>query len=374
MPDLKKIREEAAKLAPNDPPEVGWMRWLDARLASESEPPITPWWRATLDDFWRSGLPFFASTKGQRSTASTTITRALVIETLLRERTVVLDQIAVCVIMSANTAEANQRCEPLEAVLKGIGLVNVDKRDKVDLGYYFASLSPQTGRSTFEASDADGNRVRWSVSPATREAASGSTGAGALVDELDLWQDKDGGKNPAPDVLTLLHGRIHGQAGAHIYHVSTPMGPQAPLSTLITESETGGAEGLYVARLGELGARRDGEARAAFVRHLQERARTGRDRPQRAAAERWASDPRLLRDPDPRSTCVPTWAARAGEPAQEILECWRLAGVRLRKGEDGGDPLDVLLSRYGAQPSGDAGRRVFGAGLIAAAQARESVW
>lgn len=373
--DLKKLREEAVKLAPNDPPECGWSRWLDARLASEREPPITPWWRGTLEDFWRSGCPFFASTKGQRSTASTTITRTLVMETLLRPREVVLGQLAVCVIMSAGTAEANQRCDPLEAVLvKGPGLVRVDKVDKVEAGTFFASLSPQTGRSFFQAVDADGHQVRWSVSPATREAASGSTGAGALVDELDLWQAADGGKNPAPDVLTLLHGRIHGQHGAHVYHVSTPARAHAPLSLLINESAGGGADGLYVARLGELGARRDGEAREAFREYLRERARTAPDRLGREAAARWEADPRLARDPDPRSTSIPTWAARAELPIDALLECWKLAGVRLKKGEEGGDPLDVLFARYGAQPGGDDGRRIFGPALIAAARERVPSW
>src|SRR5574342_503429 len=192
--DLKEIRTAAAKmpgLRSSDPPEVAWLRWLDARLASEREPPVTPWWRETLEDFWRSGKPFFASTKGQRSTASTTITRALVIETLLRPRTMVLDQIAVCVIMSANTAEANQRCEPLAAVLKGIGLRQItgaDRKVKLEGGVFMSTTNPISGRSFFETMDADGNNVRWLVAPATREAASGSTGAGALVDELDLWK------------------------------------------------------------------------------------------------------------------------------------------------------------------------------------------
>jgi hypothetical protein len=374
MPDWKAIREAAAGLGGDEPEEWGWLLWLDARLASENEPPITPLWRATLLDFWRSGRPYFVSAKGQRSTASTTITRCLAIETLLRKRDVVLDQLAVCVIMSAGTAEANQRCEPLGAVLRGVGLTKVDERSRLTESNYVASLSPQTGRSIFEALDADGHRVRWAIAPATREAASGSTGAGALVDELDLWREKDSGRNPADEVLTLLHGRIHGQGRAHIYHVSTPMGPRAPLSTMIGEAEKSGAEGLYVARLGELGARRDGEARAAFRHHLQRRATEAPDAAARAAAARWEADPRLSADPDPRSAAIPTWAARGGDPVQEILECWKLVGVQLKRGEEGGDPLDVLMSRYGAQPNADGSHRLFSPAIIAQARALAPAW
>lgn len=374
MADWKAIREAATRLAGNEPPEYGYLLWLDSRLASEGEPPVTPWWRETLLDFWRSARPYFVSAKGQRSTASTTITRSLVIETLLRPREVVLDQLAVCVIMSAGTAEANQRCEPLAAVLKGVGLTKVDERAKLTETGYVASVSPQTGRSVFEALDADGHRVRWSVAPATREAASGSTGAGALVDELDLWREKDSGKNPAPDVLTLLHGRIHGQGRAHIYHVSTPMGPSGPLSTMVREAEKSGAEGLYVARLGELGARRDGEARAALRRHFQKRAREATDAPARAAATRWEADARLAADPDPRSPTIPTWAARAGDPEAEIAECWRLVSVQLRSGDEGGDPIDVLFARYGAQPSGDGAHRLFSPAILAQGRATAPTW
>lgn len=383
MPDWKRFREEAARLAAVDPQgrpcdgpeEWGWLQVLDNRLvaADEPEPPVTPWWRETLFNFWSSKRTFFANAKGQRSTASTTITRCLVLETAMRERDVVMGQLAMSPIISANTAEANQRIGPLEVVLsKGLDLKKVPERAKVDVGSYFGSGNELQGRSAFDLLDADGNKIRVSVAPPTRDAASGFTGAGALVDELDLWPTT--GANAAAEVLTLLHGRLYAQAGARIYHVSTPMGPSGQLSTMISNAEESGAEELFVARLGELGARRDWEARAALRRFLQQRALKAPETATRASCARWEADPRLSRDPDPRTHVVPTWAARAGDPFLEIQECWRLVGVQLKKGKEGGDPMDVLFARYGAEPNGTGGGRLFSPAILEQARALAPVW
>lgn len=374
VPDWNKVRESCKALAGNEPVECGWLTWGDAILASNGEPPTTRFWREALRDFWRSGKPFFACGAGQRSTKSTSCIKALTLETLLRERTMVLDQTAICGVMSANTAEANDRCATIAALLKGFGLRPKVERGELDATVFASSVAANTGRSTFDFLDANEARVRIAISPPTRDAASGWTGAGALFDELDLWREKDTTRNPAADVLTIAHGRLYDQKGAHGYHVSTPMGKTGPLSTMIREAEKSGAEGLHVARLGEYGARRDGDARAALRAHLRERALRAPTREQRAAAEQWAEDRRLAVEPDPMATAIPTWAARDGDPAAEIAECWRLAGVKLTDGEEGGTPLDVLMARYGARPE-DSGRlRLFSAGILAQARALSPSW
>lgn len=374
MVDWARTREACKALAGDEPIEHGWLTWVDSMLANSGEPPTTRWWRWALLEFWRSGRPFFACCAGQRSTKSTSCIKSLVIETILRPRQVVLDQVAICGVMSANTAEANNRCATIGAVLKGIGFRERSGREELITGTYAASITATTGRSSFDFLDADEHLVRVAISPPTREAASGWTGAGALFDELDLWREKDSSRNPAPEVLSLAHGRIYGQEGAKAYHVSTPMGKTGPLSTMIREAEASGAEGLHVARLGELGARRDWEAREAFRAYLRDRALHAPTRQQREAHARWAEDKRLAADPDPMATAIPTWAARDGEPAAEVLECWKLAGIQIRDGKEGGSPLDVLLSRYGASP-GDSGQsRLFSADILAQARALSPSW
>lgn len=380
MPNWPQVLEAAKRLAGDEPEEYGWLLWLDARMASETradgghgEPETTPWWRGCLLDFWRSDAPFLAAAVGIRGTKSTTIVKTSGMECLCRERTAVLDQVAAWGIMSADTAEANQRCDTIKKILRGIGLAEVAKQDEVAEGTFAASINVGTGRSHFTAIDARGNRVRWVISPPTKGAASGWTGAGFFADELDLWRDGDG-QNPAAEVLTLAHGRLHGQRGAHGYHVSVPMGPRAPLSTMIEEAEKSGTDGLHVARLGELGARRDAEARAWLREHFRKRALAATNAAHRATATRYAEDRRLSEDADPRATRIPTWAARAGDPGEEIKECWRLASLKLTSGEAGGDPLDVLFARYGARPVGDLAKRLFSPAILEQGRALSPVW
>lgn len=379
MPDWKRTREQTKALAGNEPPEWGWLQFLDAQMSNEKradatgEPPTTRWWRDTLLAFWRSGAPFLAAGVGIRGTKSTTAVKVAIVETILRPRVAVLDQVAVFGIMSANTAEANQRCDTIAKILRGVGLREVDKEAAVGPDTYNASVHPTTGRSFFTALDADGNKVRWMISPPTLAAASGWTGCGFFADELALWQDASG-NNPADKVLELAHGRLHGQPGAHGYHISVKMGPLDPLTVMIGEAEKSGTEGLFVARVGERGAARDKAARDGLRLHLQSRALHAETTAQRAAASRYADDPRLAADPDPMSTSVPTWVARDGEPVSEILECFRLASVKMRKGDEGGSIMDVLFSRYGSRPSGDGTHKLFSPAILAAARATSPVW
>lgn len=371
---------EAVRLGAPVPDEYGWLLWLDARMGSETrsdggtgEPPTTLWWRSALLDFWRSEAPFFAAAVGIRGTKSTTIIKTSFTELILRPRLAVLDQVAVWGVMSANTAEANQRCDTIGRLMRGVGLGEVAKAEDVAEGRYAASVSVATGRSHFTTLDAAGNKVRIMISPPTKGAASGWTGAGFFADELALWQDEKG-NNPASEVLTLAHGRLYGQRGAHGYHVSVPMGPRDPLSTMIANAEASGVDGLHVARLGELGARRDHEARAALRAHFQRLAVKAPTATARTTASRYADDKRLAEDADPMATRIPTWAARDGEPGEEIKECWRLSSLKLTSGEEGGDPIDVLFARYGARPAGDVGKRLFSPAIIEQARAVAPVW
>ncbi len=379
VPDWSGMLDGSKRLANGEPEEYGWLLWLDAMMSNEKrangegEPPVTPWWRGCLLDFWRSGAPFLAAAVGIRGTKSTTIVKTSVMECLCRERAAVLDQVAAWGIMSADTAEANQRCDTIKKILCSIGLREVAKQDDVSAETFAASINVGTGRSHFTAIDARGNRIRWAISPPTKGAASGWTGAGFFADELDLWRDGDG-QNPAADVLTLAHGRLHGQRGAHGYHVSVPMGPRAPLSTMIEEAEKSGTDGLHVARLGELGARRDAQARAWLREHFRKRALAAVNASQRGTTTRYAEDKRLSEDADPMATRIPTWAARAGDPGEEIKECWRLASLKLTSGEAGGDPLDVLFARYGARPVGDLAKRLFSPAIIEQGRALSPVW
>lgn len=363
-------RVEAAALAPADaPPEVGWLRWLDRRLDALGHPMVTPWWHETLEAFWRSGRTFFACEKGQRATASSTLARALMVESFMRDRALILDQVGICSFVSVDVRGADSAvARTVDTVLDCFGLTEERYIANLVQGRFVASAN------TWQALAANDTSLSFQLRPPSKGASAAGTFVGFLADEVNIWkQDKDLAA-AAADVIEILMGRLHGQTGAHGYLTSTPEGSAGALSTIIAASVKAGSESLFVARLGELGARRDGEARTAFRAYLETQARRSEDPARRESCSRWAADPRLLADPDPRSTHIPTWAARAGHPALEIAECWRLTDVALRDGAEGGDPLDVLMHRYGAQPGGDAGRRLFAQSLIDAARARPVMW
>ena len=369
MSNWKDFAEHAKGLAGDGPEESGWLRQLDVRLALRGEPPVSEWWHDMLRAFWASGRPFLACEKGQRATASTTLARSLVIESLMRERTLILDQMGICSLVAVTQRESDTAvARTVSAVLEGVGLTEGPQRGTPTTSTFISTAAD------WQTFDAGGRSIALQLRPPNKGASAAGTFIGFLADEANLWRKDPNLKQPADEVLEILMGRIAYQRGAHGYLTSTPEGKDGALSTIIRASLKTGSESLYVARLGELGAKRDDLARRGFRLHLESRSREASDPATRASCSRWAADARLARDPDPRSTHVPTWSARGGDPVDEILECWRLANVALRDGTEGGDPLDVLLHRYGAQPGGDEGRRVFGAGLLEEAQRRPVAW
>lgn len=357
--------DAAALRPPGAPDEVGWLRWLDRRLGALGHPEVTPFWHEKLAEFWTSGRTFFAAEKGQRATASSTLSRALMVESFFRERTLVLEQVGICSFVSVDVRSSDTAiAKTVATMLDAFGLEKERFKAKIEQGRLVANSN------TWQALDAGDRNISFQIRPPSKGASAAGTFIGYLADEVNLWKKDKDLNEPAAEVIEILMGRLYGQAGAHGYHTSTPEGTDGALTTIIAASLAIGSEQLFVARLGELGARRDGDARRRFREHLQRLAMRSEDPSRRAACARWESDPRLTAEPDPTSTHIPTWAARAGDPFAEILECWRLVDVALREGNEGGDSLDVLMHRYGAQPGGDAGRRLIAQSLIDEAKVR----
>jgi hypothetical protein len=363
--------DAAKRLAGDGPDEQGWLRQLDVVLSQMSEPapPVSEWWHWSLGEFWRSGRTYGAWEKGQRSTASTTFARTLIAETFLRERNLVLNQVGICSLVAVTKRETMTAIgSTVTSACEALGLSKAGRGQDPTATTYVAHTMDWT------TLDAAGRKISFQVRPPNLDASAAGTFVGYLADEVNLWDKEQSLNAPADKVLEILGGRFAHQPGAHGYHTSTPEGRDGALSTMIRESLKLGSESIFIGRLGELGARRDEIARRGLREYFARRAREAPEQATRTSRARWAADERLIRDPDPRSTNIPTWSARGGDPVEEIMECWRLVDVALRDGKEGGDPLDVLLHRYGAQPGGDAGRRIFGEQIIADARARAVTW
>lgn len=363
--DLKQIRVAAGKLAPDDPPEVGWLRWFEARLQSETVAPWRPmpgWWVWTYEDFWRSGKLELAASVGRRGTKSSSACRVGVCEIIWRERRVEPGSELVWPILSCDMHEANGRQRTLRALLEVVVGAPVADESKVKPGNFWAS-SPNQGRSKIVLHDAEERRVEFRIAPASPAGVSGFTGLGGLGDEMELgvWaQDVD----TCANVLKMWRPTLKGQKGSHLYLYSAPYGEKGPHTRMVAGGST---DERYVATLGELGARLDTEARRGLAAMLAERAKE-KDRPQRDRDRfaRYAADSRLLEEGDPDSTAIPSWAANptndngdGPDPVGAIKECFRLASSDAE--QDGTDALLELLARYGARPMAAGASRLFDA-------------
>jgi hypothetical protein len=379
VPDWLRTREAAAKLAPDDPSEVGWLRLIEARLASETATPWRPmpaWWTLTYEDFWRSGKLELVASVGRRGTKSSSWCRVGVQEILLRERRVEPGTELVMPVLSCDTTEANGRQRTLRALLKAIGLEPVDAESKVRPGLSYWASSPNHGRSQIVLHDAAGNEVRFRITPSTVEGASGYTGLGGLGDEMELgaWAQPGGG---VEEVMPMWRPTLKGQRGARLYLYSAPYGERGPHTRMVAGGST---DERYVATLGELGARLDTAARkglaALFAERATDKARTTRERERFA---RYSADPRLLEEGDPSSTAIPSWAANptnedgnGPDPVGAIRECFRLASADAES--DGSDALVELLARYGARPMAAGAARLFDPVLLDEAAALAAAW
>lgn len=365
MPDWAKIADSALALARGEPDEVGWLRWIDDRLASDKVPPMPRWWSETLTDFYRSGKPEFAGLIGMRGTKSYQMCKVAVAESLLRPRKVAPGTPLVWGIYSVDMHEANGRAATLKAFLQCLGLRETARGESID-GGSFRHTGGANGRSSLDVLDAEGHEVSFRIAPASSGGASGYTGVGIVCDELDLWRDSNG-SNPAAEVLSVLSARLIGQRGARMYRVSAPFAEHSPHTKDVRQGDT---EAQFVARLGEHGGRRDEEARGALRRYFERRAANAETRSKREQLSGYASDKRLTEPADPLDYRIPTWVARDDNLDEIMVDCWRRAARDA--GKEGFDPLEFLFARFGARPTGSTGEKMFDRVLLDAAMQRSA--
>lgn len=334
-------------MAGHDPPAAGWFYWLEQKQREHGDPTLPPWWQSEILRFIRSRKTIFAVAAGLRSIKSGASTTRALSAILMRPRKAVMGAPFVFPIMAAGKPEAGGRVLVIRHILrevlgwtererKGKGS-GADSTDIVRPGEYLYSYSEHTGDGIFIFRDVDGNIIHVITKVAALAGVREYTGCGGLIDEADhIPLVAEGGG--AHDILDYMLARLTGQPGATLDVVSNPTHPKALLSSICG---AGDGPQTHIARLGELGAKVDGEARAMFREHLLSIGET-----------ELAADKRLLEPADPFSWRIPTWV---GNPERgNILECWKLAGeAATRRGEL--DRLGTLFRIYGARSVGGEG-------------------
>lgn len=250
---IAALARKAKKAAPVD--LFGKLCELDERLARVGFPPLSPWWRSTIEAFYRGGKQRIVLRVGRRGGKSSTLCRVAVIETLHGAHDVPRGDIGFFAIVSVGKEEAAARLTTIKAIL---GVLGIGFRP-VDYGLVI-----------------DGRNIGFKVYPATISGVSGFTAIGFLADELAKWRDKDTGVNPAKEVLASLRPTLATQRQAKSFLSSSPfstldahaeafdqgdtdaqmvaMAPTWVANPTITEGETRKLEPDELTRMREYGA------------------------------------------------------------------------------------------------------------------------
>ncbi len=177
---------------------------LDAALELQGFKPILPWWRETIERFYRSGKRRMVVRKGRRVFASTQVApRLAVCEMLFGEHEHVKGSPPLnYAFLSVKKEEAANRLLGVAAILEALGVRHSVAGMSIKLTDYPALFSVVT---------------------ANHKTNVGGTIAFAWLDEVSRWSDDDLGANPAELVVTSLAPALSTLPNAKMFMVSSPM-------------------------------------------------------------------------------------------------------------------------------------------------------
>ncbi len=176
---------------------------LEERLVAAGLPPITPWWRATLERFYLSGKPRLVVRKGRRVFASTCVAPRLAVAEMLWGAHPHLPGTPpnVFAFLSIKREEASKRLRGIRAILDVLQIKYTTKGDTIELAERPAIFAVVTAN------------FRVSV---------GDTVAFAWCDEVARWNDDASGANPAEHVIGSLSPALATLPDAKMFLVSSP--------------------------------------------------------------------------------------------------------------------------------------------------------
>lgn len=179
---------------------------VDAKLVAKGFPRTSPWWRATIERWYRAGKRQAVLRVGRRGGKSSSLSRLMVVEALYGHHDVPPGDTGVGAIISTRLDEAAQRLATIQSILDALGV----------------SYRPW-GAGVMGIRVA-GKRVGFRVYAASVAGVSGFTGIFVLCDEVAKWKDKDTGVNPAGQVLASVRPTMATQPNARIVLSSSPFG------------------------------------------------------------------------------------------------------------------------------------------------------
>jgi hypothetical protein len=155
---------------------------LDAVLARGGFPATSPWWRAELERFIRSGRRRWVLRVGRRGGKSSTLCRVAVVQALAGGWSVPRGDVAVIPFVSLDRDEATGRIRTIGEILSTLGVAHDATADEITL---------------------PARRLRFSVKTCSVRSV-GFTSVAVIGDEMARWTSRDDAANPAGEVMASL--------------------------------------------------------------------------------------------------------------------------------------------------------------------------
>lgn len=193
---------------------------VDEKLVAKGFPPTSPWWRETIERWYRSGKRQAVLRVGRRGGKSSSLSRLAVVEALYGHHDVPPGDTGVVAVISTRNDEAGARLTTIQAILDALGVAYRPWGKGVD------------GLRLI------GRRMGFRVYSASVQGVSGFTGIFILCDEVAKWKDKDTGANPASEVLKSVRPTMATQPESRIVLSSSPFGMMDAHYDAFEEGET----------------------------------------------------------------------------------------------------------------------------------------
>lgn len=309
-PDWPRIRREAAEFAAGP---YGLLLWQEARLVAAGFHPMSPWWLATLEDFYASQKRWLLALVGRGGGKSSGLTRvaATAIDT---ERRIPPGQTWIYPFVSVRKSDARNRLFEIQRILEtayGLRAMTEDGAVATNAKGEPKPLkvtSPE-GTPTLPVVDSRGHSIAFVSFAATIGNVSGPNAIGATVDEEEkLSQDEEGKParaNPAGEIIGSLIATFRARPGIRGIRCSSAMGAKG---SLYLSADAGHTVTNFVATLG---TRWVDDARAGCLEVARWEEEAKRDA---AAADALRRHALAL---TAESIMVPTWVANPMHGAPE---------------------------------------------------------
>lgn len=174
---------------------------VDALLVAAGFPATSPWWRAEIERFLRSGRGRWLLRVGRRGGKSSTLARLACVWALYGSWEVPPGDVAVVPFVSVDRDEAAARLRTIEDVLRTLGVGLERRGDELEL------------RS---------RRVLFRVVTCSVKGTVGFTSILVIGDEVARWESRETYANPAADVIGSLAPTLATQPDGFMVLSSSP--------------------------------------------------------------------------------------------------------------------------------------------------------